>query len=138
MREIKFRAWDKEQKKFIGSNYSDNWSNEKNEWWADEGMMMLTGIEDISKKERYVLQQYTGLLDKNGKEIYEGDILNSFYKFEGCNGVYLVKWHDDSCGFYPKKFGTHQQKSVSISMLDLQRCEVIGNIYENPELINNK
>lgn len=103
-------------------------------WGFINNMFISPLINRSGNKEQS--QQFTGLLDKNGKEIYNGDILNSLYKFEGCNGVYLVKWHDDSCGFYPKKFGTHQQKYVSVSMLDLQRCEVIGNIFENPELIN--
>ena len=69
--------------------------------------------------------QYTGLKDKNGKEIYEGDILltnNQTYNYE-------VKFEDCSFGVQTKHYGF-------INLIGCGELEIIGNIYENPELLN--
>lgn len=79
------------------------------------------------------VEQSTGLKDQNGKLIYEGDIANSLYRKDGCTGLYVVEWFDGNLGV--KKVGEHQQKMVSVSLLDLTRCEVIGNIHRNEELL---
>jgi len=74
-----------------------------------------------------VVMQFTGLLDKNGKEIYEGDIVREFW-----NGnpdpccVQVVEW-DDNESSGPRVVGFYLQ--------DGDEYEVIGNIYENPELL---
>lgn len=76
--------------------------------------------------------QFTGLRDKNGKEIYEGDvILQQGYsgkkpmlvRFE--HGAFIVGWHGGS-------------STATRPMLIQKRCEVLGNIYDNPELISKK
>lgn len=76
--------------------------------------------------------QFTGMLDKNGKEIYEGDvILQQGYsgkkpmlvRFE--HGAFIVGWHGGS-------------STATRPMLIQKRCEVLGNIYDNPELISKK
>ena len=69
------------------------------------------------------LMQFTGLLDKNRKKIFEGDILFN----PDCNGRHEVKWMD-----------MHEGVGLGIdcsSPIKFEFCEVIGNIYENPELI---
>ena len=68
-------------------------------------------------------QQYTGLKDKNGVEIYEGDIVKRW------GNIYIVIW--DKIGFRMK-----WTKEDSVNRFPDELCEVIGNIYENPELLN--
>ncbi|MED4447419.1 hypothetical protein CON34_05895 [Bacillus thuringiensis] len=113
MREIKFRAWDKEFKQF-----SDMALNYK--------------IADINYYTDYEWMQYTGLKDKNGKEVYEGDILKEK------DIVTKVVFHDFRW----------QEKLISSPRNHLKNyfpfrdtlpftAVVIGNIYENPELLEN-
>lgn len=125
MREIKFRAWDKKRKIMIGSAYPDaNWDYNKDEWYADIAYMELTGIENISSNGNYVVMQYTGLHDKNGKEIYEGDIV-AFPTFR-----YVVSWNDKYAGWEPWVVFVEGQDNI----VECDPLEVIGNIYENPKL----
>jgi uncharacterized phage protein (TIGR01671 family) len=84
-----------------------------------------------------VLMQYTGLKDKNGKEIYEGDII--WYPAEAWmnqDGRAMVYWNKDSLGWYAED--TKQSGDCSNDELVAfisPDIEVIGNIYENPELL---
>lgn len=127
-REIKFRTWSKLYKQWCGgTNYIDGvWLG----WICRYGKDIMT--QDI------VLEQYTGLTDKNGKEIYEGDILGGM--FEGC----YVGWCDTTKSF--ELFNCYEHYcmacdgdilwcELSDSNIDL---EVIGNIHENPELLEGK
>lgn len=106
MREIKFRAWNIKYKLY--EDITDLY------WFEEE---FVHSFDD----ERFVFEQYTGLKDKNGKEIFEGDILASgSYKKAGfvCGEM---KWDDREAAwgkFWP-----------------LSQFEVIGNIHENPELM---
>lgn len=72
-------------------------------------------------------RQCTGLLDKNGKEIYEGDIIENERL-----GIHVAEWAADIAGFVfdDKKGGEDWQY-----ILDIGGTEIIGNIYENPELL---
>ena len=109
MREIKFRA-------FIDSKMIE-WELLKHIYRMDE---------IFSGKIHYKIMQFTGLLDKNGKEIYESDVLKIYY--EGNQRSYLkkVKWLNDPIN---KGRWDALDNCVFIS------CEVVGNIYENPELL---
>jgi YopX protein len=107
MREIKFRAWE-------ASNRQMNYDPRFIAWESAAGMP-LYAINRAQQEPDVVLMEYTGLKDKNGKDIYEGDIL------KGSNGG-LVKCED--------------ALRVLYSSADLARqLEVVGNIYENPELL---
>lgn len=79
-------------------------------------------MEDRPDLEDLTLMQWTGLLDKNGKEIYEGDIIKSSY------GVNEVFWNEDEATF-DVPAGTFFYRAARV-------CEVLGNIYENPTLMS--
>jgi len=117
MREIKFRAWDKEEKSLITGD--DN----QGSIFGEEG-----GYFDLREEpNRYELMQFTGLKDKNGKEIYEGDILNLPKTSYHLSFKVEVVFQDGSFvgdSFLAKDLGELASKS-----------EIIGNIYENPELL---
>ena len=117
-RQIKFRAWDGKQ-----FYYTPDF----NMHFSESGI--IAGLHNggmVFNRDREITQ-FTGLLDKNGKEIYEGDIIElSGIKRE-------VAWIEEDAGFglkYERKFGGF------CPMVIEQKVEVIGNIYENPELLN--
>ncbi|MGE0536672.1 MAG: YopX family protein [Pirellulales bacterium] len=84
--------------------------------------------EDKLAWQNLVLMQSTGLLDKNGKEIFEGDVIQMHWSKTDI-GVYPVVWRDSGFEFYPAaRF--HPDGD------ELEIAEVIGNIYESPELLN--
>jgi uncharacterized phage protein (TIGR01671 family) len=117
MREIKFRAWDRKNKKFIKNNID----YDKCEYYGNIFVCFKCALSDCL--EDYILMQYTGLKDKNGKEIYEGDILelkNAKISFIP-RVIFVMAWDDTRTGWtlYSPK----------------DEFEVIGNIYENPELL---
>lgn len=85
--------------------------------------------------------QFTGLKDKNGKEIYEGDILKNVRE----KSIYEVKWIDRDCrfGLIYNFVKTYEGEPVNITRDDIPMnripdCEVIGNIYENKELLKGE
>lgn len=128
MREIKFRSWERQKMDydptFLGeyTYYGDGDSN---------GDSMSLNL--LLKEEWGILMQYTGLKDKNGREIYEGDIVER----DGNVGVVQV---EDWLEVYVEQVKENPEAIVWDDMVrDLYRIEemeVIGNIYENPELAN--
>lgn len=141
-RVIKFRAWDKENKKMIYdfANFSSGnvidvpegrWSHElrltnKNEIKASLNFKSNNTFE--TKRFEYIpTMQFTGLKDKNGVDIYEGDIVECFN--DGLSEVLFRKG----------SFGTLTYTSRGVDFYTFNEiygaCEIIGNIYENPELL---
>lgn len=115
-REIKFRAWHKEKKRMIDASLA---------YWLRIGAE--TGIDPFDKCE---WMQHTGLKDKNGKEIYEGDILRKYH----CNIESLGELKTDGMQWWMEdKLSKSNWENMDITSGKF--CEVIGNIYENPELI---
>lgn len=130
MREIKFRAWDKNDKRiFIDPQMIDFYNKKigymqyQTEYMSDTSYSIPVGFEEFEYSE---LMEWTGLYDKNGEEIYEGDIFHIGSK----KILYVVEWID--CGLKGR-----QIKNISWIGLDYWKddIEVIGNIYENPELM---
>ena len=129
MEKIKFKVWDKKNKiMFPNKNYLVDFSmNLKGEWEIiREGVL---GYKENEKQNDFIFRQFTGLKDKNGKEIYKGDIVEFIYKV-GDKIRCQVKWNKELCKFQliGKDFTLDLIKSNS-------GYEVIGNIYKNPELM---
>lgn len=119
-REIKFRVWDKDLKRIrylntehdfirfdsLGQGYYENMQTGLGEWFSD-------------------LMQYTGLKDKNGKEIYEGDICLVTILPENYKEKMVTVWCNDRNGF------RFQDEDGEVWNVNDTEMEVIGNIYES-------
>jgi uncharacterized phage protein (TIGR01671 family) len=145
MREIKFRARHKKRKVMIWNSYPQNWEDYKEEYRADDDFLRLTLIELICKDEGFEVMQYTWLKDNNWVEIYEGDIVKSKYWhiWIVLFGEYEQDWSGQEYSpsvclwFYVKIVGKKLSSCYLTydSILESKISEVIGNIYENPELL---
>lgn len=124
MREINFRAWNKKEK-FLDTAWSIDFEHGE----------VCHRAHNMSDLDDCILMQYTGLKDKNGREIYEGDITIDGY------GTVTVIEND---GFQwlervLKLRDRHISKEILImTKANAFRCEVIGNLYENPELLEGE
>lgn len=120
MRELKFRVWDKDLAKYLEGCEIDSLMAELSSEGDGRGIV----IKQICPA-RYEFEQYTGLKDKNGDEIYEGDIL------EDGSGEPIEYW---TVKFEDGKFIGSTQ-GVDEDIFELTDLEIIGNIHENPELL---
>lgn len=126
-RTIKFRAWDKHMKRMSVDN---------NICLRDSGeIFMLRNLEYTSLPQNlFELMQYTGLLDKNGVEIYEGDIVKSCNQHIE-NVTAVVLWNVNTARF---QLDTGSPMMNFIYTANIERMEVIGNIWEHKELLEGE
>ena len=127
MKEIKFRAWNTETNKMIINLKEMGVFALQSTYSIDEFLVIPTN-------EKYPLMQYTGLLDKQGVEIYEGDIVK--YKYISREHIAEIKYNKEKLGF---DFADNKVNlSYAYNFRQINNIEVIGNIYENTELLENK
>ena len=132
MREIKFRAWWKPTKTIYKVGQV---TLEKGTWNYEPENRENIGV-CILYQPSFILMQYTGLHDKNGVEIYEGDIVKLHYIKNGLAEITaVVAYHEDYAQYVitDTKYATDDYEPLS----DYEDFEVIGNIYENKDLIED-
>ena len=143
MREIEFRVWDSRKKSYFNKKdiAIDNLGNIFVFEVCDDNDADLWHVRILSDpdNERYVIEQTTGLTDKNGTEIYEGDICSFASKTGKHTGV--VEWSDNLASFglrIVKNNFLYTFSDLDTMGVNLDTLEVIGSIHENPELMEEK
>jgi uncharacterized phage protein (TIGR01671 family) len=139
MREIKFRAWDKVKKMMrteighlhhfgesgvLSITLVDTAHRQESKDWHDETLVVRNPPKGTSE---CVLMQYTGLKDKNGKEIYEGDIVKDHNDLS----IGKVSWNEDWMKWDIGAEGKQAEDKPYVRVY----IEVIGNIYEDKDLL---
>lgn len=142
-REIKFRAWDTERRMFVPQgevifkDYGETYFEVVPNCLEYVGDKVHNGEQQYN---RFELMQFTGLKDKNGTEIYEGDVVKN--PVEEYNGrypevvgheLYKIVWSDTDYMILGECLQSISKNHLQLN--DLLGCEVIGNIYQNPELL---
>jgi uncharacterized phage protein (TIGR01671 family) len=141
MREIKFRAWIKKEKRMddvdfinFAAQFAGKWECKKPDadLFSDRGDEVATRRGRLFNLEDVSIMQFTGLKDKNGREIYEGDVVKHF------DEILVVVWIDDKCRFYAlSEYGLKHILLVGaeLSKESVKNMKIIGNIFENSELL---
>lgn len=131
MKEIKFIVFDKVAEKMYDVGYID-FANEVVQVAMNKGGICYGTY--VRRLKDVVLLQYTGLKDKEGNGIYEGDIVHMYSVMPGCDvdDIGIVKFIE--CAFLFEKADGSDGWSIFNEATEI---EVVGNIYENPELLKN-
>lgn len=118
MREVKFRAWNIESKVMLDHDFIT-------ETIIQDGEIVRDFSDVLNGKDTFILMQYTGLKDKNGVDIYDGDNVLHNGKLS------RVKWSEKYCQFRIEG----SRATTGLNFFHSRHYEVIGNIYDNPDLL---
>lgn len=143
MRETEFRVWDSRKKSYFNKKdiAIDNLGNIFAFEVCDDNDADLWHVRILSDpdNERYIIEDNTGLTDKNGTEIYHGDICSFTSKTGKHIGV--VEWLDNLAGFglrMVKNNFRYTFSGLDTMGVNLDTLEVIGNVHKNPEFLEEK
>lgn len=158
MRELKFRVWCKRTQEYHKPIDEEDYDADDENYWLQmcidtNGRLYSiettdedTGFEYVGQDceiidgedaKYFIIEQYTGLKDKNGKEIYEGDILGGIWEsgfISWCEKCKQFQYHGAGIGCMACSGDVHWCEIVE----DDGKLEVIGNIHENPELLEEE
>ena len=126
---FKFRVWDKLAKRMIYPH------NDNQQHFIIDLNGRFHNLQNGSGGDDYVIQQYTGLTDKNGNLIFEGDIVQYNQNSSYDNMDFIAKWGDDKLGFIFQSNSGEQLVNQTPHLNRFKHLEVVGNIFENPELL---
>lgn len=121
-REIKFRAWD-------GKRMTIDFCIKSG------GDVFQPHYDRPPSLERWDVMQFTGLHDKNGKEIYEGDITQTVCGDGVRLSKFIIEWDEANCRFVKHR---HDGEVFDLDSLSVALHEIIGNIYETPSLLKGE
>lgn len=122
MKDIRFRAWKIQEKEYY--TWDDIWSIAR--CTDPDGVGIQFAEQGYTMPEEIILEQFTGLHDKNNKPIFEGDLLHNPHDEKYC---YLIKWDDDNAMFVLEDSGRLSQYCFH------EFWEIIGDIHTTPELL---
>ena len=133
MRKMKFRVWSKQNNVMLDDNF----------YLSLRGDLFQNDDLDYKSKDNFAIMQYIGSKDKNDREIYEGDLI-SFTNDTRLKGggytrkkyVALINYEEKYCSYRANYIDvTGERQNLTLDWLNVKEVEVIGNIYENSELL---
>ncbi len=141
VREIKFRAWDKEVEEMLfpeweegpvgGGNVMELFIYNSTKYPPNHSSLSWI----LKKSEYFVPMQYTGLKDKNGKEVYAGDVVR-YWHYEDRHIDYIVTYDEKRFAWMLKEIGS--ARTTFLHHFALWLLEIIGNVHEHPDLLKGE
>ncbi len=147
---FKFRAWDNDKKRMLHPvGYIKNAIITEEEFAINSDGVILgfpqAGL--VKRRSNIIIMQCTGLKDKNGKLIFQGDIVNTHHDeiegdwdqepIEAFDSICIIEWDGDGyiCHFIDQEWANKMANKKGFNLLSNNGIEALGNIYENPELL---